>query len=448
MASDLHGKHALLPGASLTLHIRPERQLLRKDGSTHALDFSIQVSQAPAQEEKAQARPALRLALVLDRSGSMQGEKLRLAKQAAQTVIDQLTERDSVSVTAFDSEINVVQALARVTPALKNQVRAALQRIEARASTALHEGWLTGCNSIVNDSSPSAQEALARCFLLTDGIANVGETDPERIASEAAGVREHTHISTSTFGIGADYNELLLGPMAVAGGGQFHHLRAPHEILNTFVGELGELFSIAVRQVRLEVEVESGLKMDLLSAYWKDETRNTIAVGDLQYGEEQHVVARVQFPAQWNAERRTVRARLLWSDGKSELHSPWQEVHFNYADEQAYTEEVPDAEVVQRAGLQEADRARREAIALNKQGNLEGARAAVQRAMARVTPAAPSMPALQAELDALQDLSSQVGSAPMAPSVAKEYYYQQQRRSRNKADYRNAPSPPEQKEKE
>lgn len=446
MASDFHSKHASLPEASLTLRVRPERKLLRKAGSAHALDFSIQVSAAPASAEKGNTRPALRLALVLDRSGSMQGEKLEIAKQAAQTVVDQLTERDSVSVTAFDNEIMVVQALAQVTPALKKQVRTSIQRIEARASTALHEGWLTGCNSLVNDSAPSGQGALARCFLLTDGIANVGETDPERIASEAAGVREHTHISTSTFGMGEDYNELLLGPMAVAGGGQFHHLRSPHEILSTFVGELGELFSVAMRQVRLEVEVESGLKLDLLSAYWRDEARNTIAVGDLQYGEEQHVVVRIQFPAQWNAERRTVRARLLWSDSTGEQQGAWQEIHFNYADEQEYEEEVPDAEVVQIVGLQEADRARREAIALNKQGNLEGARNAVQRAVAYVAPAASASPALQAEIDALQDLSAQVSNAPMAPAMAKEYYYQQQRRSRNKADYRNAPSPPEKKE--
>ncbi|HAH15345.1 MAG TPA: hypothetical protein DCL45_04785, partial [Chloroflexi bacterium] len=42
---------------------------------------------------------------------------------------------------------------------------------------------------------------------------------------DVAGVREHARITTSTFGIGDDYAEELLQPMAVAGGGQFHHLR-------------------------------------------------------------------------------------------------------------------------------------------------------------------------------------------------------------------------------
>lgn len=426
---------------SLTLHSRPERKLLRKDGCTCAIDFHIQVGSAPERGEA--ARAPLRLALVLDRSGSMQGGKLTIAKRATLAVLDHLSTRDSAAVVAFDNEIDVVQPLALVTPTFKSQVRAALDKIEARASTALHEGWLTGCNTIVKGEDESAEGGLARCFLLTDGIANVGEIDPERIAAEAAGVRDHTHISTSTFGIGNDYNELLLGPMAVAGGGQFHHLRNPDEIVNTFVGELGELLNTAVRHVRLEVELESGLKMDLVSAHWMGAARGSIALGDLQYGDDQqHVVIRVQFPAQWSSEKRTVRARLLWLEGKGEQSSNWQELHFVYASEQDYREEVRDAEVVQVESIQEADRARREAIALNNRGDLTGAQAVLQQAASYIenqAPAAPpaAAPAFAEEISSLQGFRRQMASAPLPPSVAKEQYYQQQRRSRNKADYRS-----------
>lgn len=443
MEANIDSKRTSLPHTSLTLRMRSERKLIQKDGSTCALDLHIQVGPVPTQRET--KRPALRLALVLDRSGSMEGEKLQIAKRATLAVLDQLTEKDSVSVVVFDHQIDVVQSVAQVTPTLKKQVKSVLHEIDARASTALHEGWLTGCNSLVNDVAPAPAEELARCFLLTDGIANVGETDPERIASEAAGIREHTRISTSTFGIGSDYNELLLGPMAVAGGGQFHHLRSPEEILNTFVGELGELLSIAVRQVRLEVEVESGLKMELVSAYWMDPARNSIAVGDLQYGAEQHVVIRVQFPAQWNSQQRTVRARLLWSDGTGERASAWQELHFLYAEEEALKAEVPDAEAVDIAGIHEADRARREAIVLNSRGDLAGAQAVVQKAVSQVAQGAAASPALEAELNLLNDFEK-AAATPMSAPLAKEYYYQQQRRSRNKADYRNAPVEPEEQE--
>lgn len=228
--------------------------------------------------------------------------------------------------------------------------------------------------------------------------------------------------------------------MAVAGGGQFHHLRKPDEIFQTFVGELGELLSIAVRQVRLEVQIESGLKMELISAYWIEAERGSIALGDLQSGSEQHVVMRVQFPAQWSSEKRTVRVRLLWLEGTSERETAWQELHFSYASDKDCEEEARAADVVQVVSLQEADYARREAIARSNRGDVAGARAVLQQATSRVEQNALAAPALQSEVSALNAFSSQMANAPLPPSVAKEQYYQQQRRSRNKMDYRQSNS--------
>src|SRR5258707_10882527 len=188
MAQDFDKNDASLSAALLTLQPRPERKLLRKSGGECAIDFLVRV--VPSPEQKSSNRASLRLALVLDRSGSMQGEKLTLAKRAALAVLDHLSGRDSVAVVTFDNQIDVIQSVAPVTPALKRQVQATLQHIEARASTALHEGWLTGCNALTSDVGSSAGGELARCFLLTDGIANVGVVDPERIASERS--EEHT----------------------------------------------------------------------------------------------------------------------------------------------------------------------------------------------------------------------------------------------------------------
>lgn len=436
MEPTLNEKNSPFSGALLNLFARSEHKYLRSGGSECFLVFHVHACSAPTRTNT--ERLPLKLALVLDRSGSMQGEKLSLAKRATQAVVDQLTERDSVAVVVFDNAIDLIQPAARVTAKLKSQIREALHTIEARASTALHEGWLTGCNAIVSEASAAQEGEFGRCFLLTDGIANVGVTDPEQIASEAAGVREHTHISTSTFGIGQDYNELLLGPMAVAGGGQFHHLRNPEEIFSTFVGELGELFKIAARQVRLEVELESGLTMDLISTYWQDAARGSITIGDLQYDEEQHIVIRVHFPAKWSSEKRTVRARLVWLEGNEQKQTAWQELHFSYTDEATYEQETPDPEVLHWAGLHNSDRARREAVERNNRGDLAGAQAVLQSAVqwAVNTPGAP--PSLQSEANSLNELRQQIAAAPLAPAKAKEVYYQQQRRSRNKQDYRQS----------
>lgn len=434
------GKQSTFAETSLTLSARPERKFIRAAGDECFLDFHIRVGSAPATTRE---RLPLKLALILDRSGSMQGEKLRTAKRATLTLLDQLTIRDSVAVVVFDDRVDVVQAIAPVTPALKNTVKEALEKIEARANTALHEGWLTGCNAIVTDAGGSDGHPLMHCFLLTDGIANVGETDPERIAGEAAGVRERTHISTSTFGVGQDYNELLLGPMAVAGGGQFHNLRRPEEILHTFVGELGELLRVAVRQLRLEMVLENGLQMDLLSPFWLDTEKNTIAIGDQAYDAEQHAIIRVRFPEQWSSERRTVRARLAWLEGTREQKGVWQELHFTYANPTICAQEVHDPEVVHWASLHEADQARREALTRNKHGDYASAQKILHSVALKIAHAAGTDEALQAEVDALQSLATPM-AAPMAPSISKEVYYQQHMRSHNSHDYRDTePEAPE-----
>ncbi len=426
-------------GVTLTLKMQPERRLIREDGCSRHVDFHLQVK--PATNTARPERTPLTLALVLDRSGSMQGEKMQIAKQAALAVLDRLDERDQAAVVVFDDRIDVVQAKAAMTPPTKASVRAALSRIEARANTALHEGWLTGCKAIASENASPATNGLSRCFLLTDGLANVGVTDPEQIAGEAAGIREHAGIGTSTFGIGTDYNELLLAPMAVAGGGQFHHLRTAEEIANTFIGELGDLLAVSASQVRLEIEVEPETQVDLVSAYWANgaatATRHSIAIGDLLSDEERHVVVRFGFPARQEKDGRVVRARVLWVAKGAEHSTAWQEVRFSYAGKAACDAEPRDPSVMHWVGLHEAARAQREAIKLNQEGNLQDARAHLKKAAAAIQEYAEADDeALKDSLMELEQTESQMANAPLSSAYSKEALYRQQNASRGQKDYR------------
>lgn len=426
-----HDNNANNNSVALSLRARPERQYLRKNGCERYIDFHVRVASAAGQEQF--ARPALNLAVVLDRSGSMQGEKLRIAKRATLAVLDTLSGRDKIAVVVFDNQIDIIQPAAQVTSNLKSRIKEILQTIEARASTALHEGWLTGCKAIAGrtlESGPS------RCFLLTDGIANVGVTDSEQIAAEAAGIRENTGISTSTFGIGQDYNELLLGPMAVAGGGQFHHLRTPDEIFNTFVGESGELLTIVARQARLELKIGNHLHFDLISAYWLNSERKSIAIGDLSYDEEQHIILKVRFPEQGNWLKQSVQARLVWLTNAGEQHTDWQEITFSYATDPMCDDELRNQEVMHWVGMHEADLARRQAIAHNNRNDLVGARAVLNEKIQLITGFAGNDPDLLNDVGALKKLEEGTRIAPLPSSVTKEQYYEQQRRTKNKKDYR------------
>jgi Ca-activated chloride channel family protein len=431
---------------AITLRMRSERRFLRLQGSETHIDFQIQVEQV-AEKVKEQRIP-LTLALVLDRSGSMAGGKINTAKKAALTLLDHLDERDQIAVVVYDDQIDTVQALTKVTPAAKTAISKQLEKIEARGATALHEGWLTGCNAIAGDALPGQKQGLSRCFLLTDGLANQGLTDTEQIAVQAGGIRSNAGISTSTFGIGEDYNEALLGPMAVAGGGQFHHLRKTSEIVSTFMGELGELFSVLASQVCLEIEVREGVTTKVISAYWSQEvspTRQSLTIGDLLGGEERHVIVNVVFPEQQKLDGQTVRARIVWQEGGQKRQSDWQELWLSYADERLCEKELPDPHVVQLVGEQKVDQAKREALKLNQQRDQQGAQQVLREANVYLQANIPYQQGLQTEADGLSWISQEMEKspgAPMAPGFVKEAYYQSHLRSRAQRDHR-APKDPE-----
>jgi Ca-activated chloride channel family protein len=417
---------------------RSERRLIRAGGSYRHVDFEIRVASAAVRA--ATERPPLSLALVLDRSGSMSGDKLETAKRAALAVLEQIEERDTVAVVTFDDQIDVLQRAERASSVVKARIRAGLSQIEARASTALHEGWLTGCRAIAADSAPDGRYELARCFLLTDGQANVGLTDPELIASEAAGVRAHAGIGTSTFGIGPDYDELLLGPMAVAGGGQFYNLRTPAEIVNTFVGELGGMLAVAARQVRLEVAIDPDLRLETISDYWTTgphpDAIHTVDAGDLMAGEERHLVVRFGFPPKRAAGERLVRARVVWIEDGAQRATEWQTLRFTYGDTGACNSELRDPAAMHWIGLHHADRARREATQLNRRGDLRGARERVKRVRHRIAEYAGADRELVEALAELRDLERQVAQAELSSMEVKEVAAESYRRSRSQIDRR------------
>ena len=391
--------------AAVSLTARPERRLIRPSGSHRHVVFTARADERPA--AVARERLPLTLGLVLDRSGSMSGAKLDTARQAALALLNRLDARDRVAVVIFDDEIGVLQALTHATPEAKDVLRAKLGGVQAGGSTALHQGWLTGCNAIASEQEPARGQTVAHCMLLTDGLANVGLTDPERIATEAGGVLKKTGISTSTFGIG-DYDENLLGPMAVKGGGQFHHLRHTGDIATTFVGEIGDLMGVAASQARLEIEPEAGVTVEVVSAFDVEVVpgrlaRWSVALGNLIGGEEKPLVARFGFPPQQGQSSRLARARLVWFEDGAERATDWQTIAFDYASHEACDAEPRDADVMRLVGQHHSWRAQREAMREFKHGDRQNAQRRLRAVSRHIQVYANGDPALLAELQALEE---------------------------------------------
>lgn len=215
----------------------------------------IQVPQPETQNE----HPPLNLAFVLDTSGSMaDANKINFAKKAVLYALKALRPKDRVAVVVFNDEVQVLQPSTQATNL--EGLAQAISQLKAQGSTALHAGWLEGATQVATHLEPGR---LNRVILLSDGQANRGLTDPSIIAEQVRGLAERG-VSTSTLGVGTDYNEKLMVAMAQAGQGNYYFIESPEDLPGIFGLELHGLSATQGVQVRLSLSASKGSHLRLL----------------------------------------------------------------------------------------------------------------------------------------------------------------------------------------
>jgi Ca-activated chloride channel family protein len=364
------GRPATDPG---TLEVRVDRTLVR--ATHHSARYVVADLVAPPAPPATDGheRPAANLALVLDRSGSMSGHKIRLAREAVRQAIERLGPRDRFSLVVYDHEVDVVMPSSLATGEARQTAIDRLARIDARANTDLGSGWLRGAEQV---ASFLAVEGVNRVLLLTDGLANVGITDPEELIRHAGELRARG-VSTSTFGIGEDFNESLLQGMAAAGGGTFRYIERPEQIPDHLAGEVGEALEVTARDVALEVAVPLGIQVETVTPRPLEirPGRVLVRLGDLVADQVVRVVLQLRFPL---GERdREVGAIVGVVDRDGSFGAGTRALVWRYADDVTNDGQSRDREVDRVVAGVFAQRARQTAVELNREGRYEEARAAL-----------------------------------------------------------------------
>ena len=415
-----------------------ERPVVARDGDEVTLLLRIDARERPGARTD---RAPVDLAFALDRSGSMNGEKLQLVKDAVAVALGQLDERDQIGLVTFDSEVEMLQPLARATGGTKAELRSALARVDARGSTYLSGGWLGACQQLAMSPPGASGARIQRTLLLTDGLANKGITDPGHLTTHAAELRARG-IVTTAMGVGDFFDEFLLSAMAEAGGGNFHDIGHPSELPAFFARELGDLTSVVGLRPRLRLTLPLGVRAYLANAFPVTRVGKTLTIDlrDLPGGETIDLIFTVRV-GPWSAgPTPPFVAQFAWIDPESgtnvEIDCPIAPL-VRVRGEEAATAPADDM-VRERAGLERAAREHREAIRLDREGRYEESRHRFQRA-GRVLSAAPRTVEVAAQIRISEELGAVSMAAPLDERTRKErvaYHADHSRGGRRRPDPR------------
>lgn len=411
-----------------TIKVITERPLYMA-GQEQTADLLIRIS--PPQVETQTRRHPLNLSLVLDRSGSMQGEKMSRAREAAAYCIDQLLPQDRISLVIFDDIVEVLAASQPVEN--KMEIKRRLAQVQARNSTALHEAWVRGGIEV---SNYLMRDAVNRVLLITDGLANVGETNVDRIVSQA-GELAARGVTTSTIGIGRDFNEDLLIPMAEAGRGNAWHVERATDMARIFATEMEGLIAQSGHTVSLGFTPSDGVKVqDVLNDFEMTHT-GRYKLPNLLAGAPIEIVVRLKLPAQSAGNRfKALDLRLAWNPQgapSSDREILNQSVFVEFAETFVAAGATSDERVIKAVQFLMAARARREAIQHLDRGDITAARASVvgaTNAMAQACAPYMADSEVQEQAGMLNDLAAELESSSDIAMSRKKMSYQSYRLSR------------------
>ncbi|AUX40019.1 uncharacterized protein SOCE26_014140 [Sorangium cellulosum] len=268
--------------------------------------FASLVLKADPMAEQARERAPLSIAIVLDTSGSMAGEKLDQAKRSAIQLVRDLRDDDEIAFVRYSSDSEVLQPLARagrVRADLITRVQALSPGGGTNIAPALSQGVLA--------LADAGKGRVRRVILASDGLDGTRAAS-EEVARDSAG----RGITTSSMGIGLDFDEGYMGAVAQAGRGNFAFVKDASTLATFLRRELEETASTTIESATARIKLPAGVRF--VRATGADArplasgAEVELALGSLFAGDERRVIVELAASLDSDAAR-AVEGQVSWS---------------------------------------------------------------------------------------------------------------------------------------
>lgn len=266
-----------------TILLTPRKSAISAQGGV--LEVLVRV-QAPDQSSESQGKKIpKRLALVVDRSGSMDGQPLAEALNCVLHIANCMTPADQMSVVVYDDKVKVLVPLSPMISA--DAIRQAVSEVESGGSTDLFAGWQAGAQQL----EVGVAESISRVLLLSDGQANHGLCD-------VAEIEQHCRdwlargVSTTTVGLGRGFNEDLMIAMARCGGGQQYFGQTAADLFDSFDEEFSLLQALCLRQLDVKLIPALGVIVETVGLVQQNADLS-YRLSDLAWGAESWLMLRL-----------------------------------------------------------------------------------------------------------------------------------------------------------
>ena len=317
-------------------------------------------------------RAPVNMAIVLDRSGSMRGQKLARAKEAAIKAIGLLQSNDIVSVVTYDSVVNVVVPATRVSD--KQTIYRSIRHITDGGSTALFAGVSKGASEVRKFLD---KNRVNRIILLSDGLANVGPSTPSELGQLGSSLGKEG-ISVTTIGLGLGYNEDLMTQLAGMSDGHHAFVQNSADLNRIFAAEFNTALTVVANQFNIIIRCADSIRpIRVLGRQAQIIGQEVhINLNQLSSNQEKYVMLEVEVPPGIAGEKRNLASvDVSYLDLKTRKRDSLQQsVSVNFSKEREKVRRAVNQPVMDSAAEQVVNEISKEAVELRDQGKKEAAK--------------------------------------------------------------------------